>query len=319
MARARGAGAMAFQLDPVSALRTVAWGALLLVGLWVFARRPDAAGRAFALWAVVWAGGIQLVLSLQSMATDAATQALLYRAGYYAILLSSSSFLALLAYAPRRAPRANLLAALALAPGLLAAALFALDHRAFITETVQGGAYAAPNAGAMAWLYHVFIWSGFLVGMLWLGWRAPALPPRARHAASWLMAGLAVFAGDRFARTATWWVRDPRTMPGPPEGWVYGFFMLAFGVGVLWMVLRARALRGGANVGLAALLGLAVGATSIATLSVGPGGPVTTIGVVLSALLAPLYGLLMAQGVLDAPGEATVRARKERSAVLSEA
>lgn len=318
MGRAHPRGAMPFQLTELGTLRLLAWLALLGLGVWTLARRPDAAGRAFAFWALVWAGGIQALLTLQSMATDAATQQLLYRADYYAILLASPSFLALLLYAPRRVARANLGLALLLAPALLLALWFATDKARFITETVQGGAYAAPNAGFMQVLYHVVLWSGFSVGMLWLGWKAPSLEPRARASATWLMAGLALFAADRLARTVTWWLRDPTTLPGGVEGAIYTVYTIpVYAVGIAWMVLRDQRVPGGANVGLAALLGLAVGATSLGTF--GMAGLGTGIGVLLSALLAPLYGALLAQGVLEAPSDAVVPAKRDRAAVLSEA
>jgi hypothetical protein len=86
------------------------------------------------------------------------------------------------------------------------------------------------------------------------------------------------------------------------------------------MALRARGLRGeGGNVALASLLGLAVGATTIVTYGVPQLGGGLTAGVVLSALLGPLYTALLAQGVLAAPATSWVAAREGRAAVLAEA
>ncbi|HEV8359606.1 MAG TPA: hypothetical protein VGR28_04025 [Candidatus Thermoplasmatota archaeon] len=310
---------MPFQFALVPGLRAIAWAAALLVGLWVLARRPDAAGRAFAFWALVWAGGVQLLLSLQALATDAATQQVLYRAANYAILFSSSAFLAVLLYAPRPQPRRRVALAALIALPALAALAFAWDHGAFLAETLDGG-YSATNAGAYALAFHPVLWTGFLVGMLWLGWRAPALEGSARASATWLMAGLALFAADRFTRTATWWVREPSTIGPPPDGPIYALYMVAFGVAVAWMALRARRIPDGANVGLAALVGGAVGATGIITYGLtDPQFAGTTAGVLLSALLAPLYTLLLAGGALDAAGsDAVVHARRQRAAVLSE-
>lgn len=303
---------MALELQAVPALRAVAWALLVALGLLVWARRPDAAGRAFAFWAFVWGGGIQLVLAAQEMATDLATQQVLYRAAYYAVLASSPAFLALLLYVPRRAPRATLLLAAALAAAVLGGLAFALDHGAFLAETYEGG-YAPANVGAMAFLFPAAVWSGFLAGMLWLGWRAPAMPPAARDAATWIMAGLALFAADRAARTAALGLRDPATLGAPPEGFVYAGFMAAFGLAAAWMAWRTRGLADGANVGFAALVGGAVGATAMVTY--GWAGGATTFPVLMSALLAPAYGALVALGVrrastapADAAGPADARA-----------
>ena len=305
---------MPFEFQAVPALRAAAWILLLALALRVLLRRPDAAGRAFAFWAFVWAGGIQLVLSLQVMATDAPTQQVLFRAAYYAILVGTPAFLLLLLYVPRRQSFATPAAAGLLALAALLCITFAGSHGAFLAEAVVDGTYASANAGAMQFLFPVVVWGGFLAGMAWLAWRVPHLEGAARRSATWVMAGLALFAADRFARTAALWVRDPSTLGAPPEGQVYGLFMLAFGVAVVAMALRTRALPDGANVGLAALLGGAVGATAIATFD-----GATTVPVLLSALLAPLYGALIAQGVREAPAEAEVPARAGRAAVLTEA
>lgn len=307
---------MAIELQLAPGLRLLAWLALLGIGLWTWARRPDAAGRAFAFWAVVWAWGVQGVLSLQAMATDAATQQWLYRVAYYSILFSSSAFLVVLVHAPRRVARARAWLTALLTPPLVAALAFAWAHGAFITESLGVGAYSAANTAPLQVGFPAAVWTGFLAAMLWLGWRAPSLEPRARGSATWMMAGLALFAADRFARTAALWVRDPATLGEAPEGWVYGLFMLGFGVAVLWMVLRARPIPEGANVTLAALAGAAVGFTAIATFGVAGG---TTVPVLLSALLGPLYGALLAIGVLEAPADSVAYARRGRAAVLTEA
>lgn len=296
---------MAFDLQAAPFLRALAWAALVALGLWVWAKRPDAAGRAFAYWAFVWGGGVQLTLAVQAMATDAPTQQLLYRVAYYAILASTPAFIALLLFAPRRAARATPVVGVLLGLTVLAALAFALDHGAFLAEAVTDGAYTPTNAGPMAFGFPVLVWSGFLAGMLWLAWRAPSWPARERTAATWLMAGLALFAADRCVRTFAMAVRDPATLGAPPEGWVYGLFMAAFGVAALLMVLRTRALPDGANVGLAALLGGALGATAMVTYGIGGG---TTIPVVVSAMLGPLYGALMAEGVRCAPEAAPASA-----------
>jgi histidine kinase-like protein len=297
-ARRRAAVAFAFQLIP--ALRLAAWAALLAIGLWVWVRRPDAAGRAFAFWALVWAGGVQMVLSLLSLATDAATQQVLNRASNYAILLSSSAFVAILLYAPRPQPRLRWLLAPLLAIPIVGMVLLATNHGAFLTETVDVAGYSASNATLYGYAFHPILWTGFLGAMLWLGWRAPRWEGAARMSAVWLMGGLALFTADRFARTAAWYVRDPTTIGPGPDGPIYGLYMLAFGAAVAFMAWRARRVPNGAKVALAALAGAAIGATSIATFS-----PTDlSAGVLLSALVAPAYGVLLAKGVLAAPASA---------------
>jgi hypothetical protein len=308
---------MVLDLQAAGALRLMAWGLLLALGAWGLAKRPDAAGRAFAFFAVVWAGGIQVVLVLQAAATDAATQQFLYRLAYYAILASTSAILAVVLYAPERLARANVLLAAVLALPVVLALSFASDHQAFLVERFDGGAYDQQNTAAMQVGFPVLVWSGFLLSMLWLGWRAPALPGPSRGSAGWLIAGLGLFAADRSARTATAWVRDPASLGPGLEGQVYGLFMLAFGAAALWMVLRARGLPG--PVRLAALGGAAVGATSIATFGQPALGGGLAFGVLLSALLAPAYGYLLWRGVAAAPSESLAYGRQGRTAVMVEA
>lgn len=307
---------MPFALEPQAALRAAAWVALLGVGLWVVAQRRDAAGRAFALWAAVWGGGVQLLLSVQAMATDAATQQLLYRSAYYAILFSTPAFLGVLVWAPSPGAQAPRLRALVLLAGVVAELAFALDHGAFLAERVEGARYVPTNAGAMQAGFPAAVWTGFLAGLVGLGLRAPRLDPAAQRSAAWLMAGLALFAADRFLRTAMLWVRDPATLGEPPEGWVFGLFMLALGAATLWMVARALPLPGARVVRLAALAGAAAGSTALFTFGLaGPAG----IPVLVSALLGPAYGALLAKGVLLAPRPILAVAQRDRLALLSEA
>jgi hypothetical protein len=309
---------VAYAFDAAALLRLLAWILALAIGLATYVKRPDAAGRAFAFWTVVWAGGIQLVLTLQGAATDAGTQLVLYRAAYYATFCSTA-FAAILLYAPARAPRATWAAFALLVAPALAALAFAGDHGAFLVEGVQQGNYIPANSPAMTLFYHVVLWTGFSLAMLALAWRAPALPDAQARAATWLMAGLALFAADRFARTWTWWLRDPATLPAGLEGQVYAFFIMgAFGVGISAMLLRARALPG-ADVRIAALVGLVLGGASFLTYGVAALGGGSTAGVVVSALLGPAYTWLLARGVLATPTDAVALAQGARAAVLAEA
>jgi len=314
--------ALAFDLrfDTIATIRALAWALAVGIALWTVARRPDAAGRAFALWAIVWAGGVQLVLSLDGMASSAATAQLLYRVAYYPTLFTSAAFLALLCVVPTHVARSAALRASVLGFGLLVLAAFALDHGAFVTETVTDGAYAGNNAGLGSIVYHPLIWTGYVVGLLWLGWQAPAWPERLQRSASWLMAGLGLFAADRFARTLTEFLVAPATLPGGFEGAAYFASMMAFGPGVAWMVLRFRRQPLARRVTRACLAGAAIGATGIVTFLTPPlfGVDLSAAPVLFSALLGPAYVYLASRGALEATTEDLVPARGARAAVLSE-
>lgn len=261
------------------------------------------------------------MLSLQALAADAPTQQVLSRLAYYAILLSSSAFACALLFVPRQLRHARAAAIVLLALGALSCLVFAANHGAFVAESVQDGSFVSANIGAMQALYPVVIWTGFLGGLLWLGWRAPGLATEDLPAARWLMAGLGLFAADRFARTAALWVRDPATLGSGLEGAAYGWFMLAFGVGVGWMLLRSRTLAGARTIAMASGIGAAVGATALVStslVSLGIQGAMM-LPVLFSALLGPCYVALIAKGALAAPCGATlVHARGERDAVLAD-
>jgi hypothetical protein len=307
---------VAFEVQLFPALRVAAWALALAIGLWVVTKRLDAPGRAFGFWVLVWAGGIQMVLGLQALATDIATQQLLGRLAYYGILFSSSAFACLVICMVTKSSTARDLAlAVILGIGTGLGAAFALNHRAFVFETAASGAYASLNVGVMPILYPAVIWSGFLAGMLWLGWNARRAPP---SGTAWLMAGLALFAADRFARTAALWLRDPATLGPGLEGATYGWFMLAFGIAVAWMIVRAQGTPAWKPVAASSAAGAIVGATAFATFGTAGAAGASAVPVLLSALLGPAYVALAARGVL-ARDVVAVRARDAREAILADA